>query len=229
LVYPVTAYRLLWTVGSVENKKDYPLSVVEGTVNLTVEVPSVNEGEYVKYRVQSRDSSGNYGEVSNVVSMAGPAPPTSALSSSAMWALIGTAIALFVIILIIILIRCCCPVSAKRKQRQAQRKIRKLFSSKDKATTRVENTPATRYQPPSVQQWQSPTISRDGDPPAATRRESDSSNERQQQQVQVEIRQKKTNPAPGSIQGSERIYFGKEDIDRMTIGPRSKTYSERYK
>lgn len=216
---------------------DYPsLAIVDGTVNVTVQVPSVNDGEYVKYRVQGRDSSAIYGEVSNVVSLAGPAPATGGLSTAGMWAIIGTFIALFVIILIIVLIRCCCPVEAKRRKRQAQRKIRNLFSRSDTATRRAEETPVTRYQspPPPVQPWQSSErMSRDGRDPPAVRRESDSSTSsssdqvRHPQQPQVEIRQKEANPAPGSIQGSERIYFGREDIDRMTTGHHSETYSER--
>ncbi len=214
---------------------DYPsLAVVDGTVNVTVQVPSVNEGEYVKYRVRGRDSSVNYGEVSNVVSLAGPAPPSGGLSTAGLWAIIGTFIALVVIILIIVLIRCCCPVEAKRRKKQAQRKIRQLFSSSDTSTRRAEDTPVTRYHspPPPVQSWQSSDINRDGGDPPAVRRESHLSSSssdkvRPQQQPQVEVRQKKANPAPGSIQGSERIYFGREDIDRMTTGQRSETYSER--
>ncbi|EFX81284.1 hypothetical protein DAPPUDRAFT_317777 [Daphnia pulex] len=233
----VTHYRLERSIGTRETvTKDYPsLAIVDGTVNVTVDVPSVNEGEYVKYRVQGRDSSFNYGEVSNVVSLAGPAPSTGGLSTAGLWAIIGTFIALVVINLIIVLIRCCCPVEAKRRKRQAQRKMRNLFSSNDTATRRqTEDTPVTRYQspPPPVQSWTSSDLNRDGGDPPAVRRKSDSSSSssdkvRPQQQPQVEVRQTKANPAPGSIQGSERIYFGREDIDRMTTGQHSEPYSER--
>jgi hypothetical protein len=123
---------------------------------MTVQVPSVNEGEYVKYRVQGRDSSVNYGEVSNVVSLTGPTPvlPTGGLSTAGLWAIIGTFIALVVIILIIILIRCCCPVEAKRRKRQAQRKMRNLFSSSDTSTRRAEETPVPIYISPSAPTFQ---------------------------------------------------------------------------
>jgi calcium-activated chloride channel regulator 4 len=129
---------------------------VDGTVNMTVQVPSVNEGEYVKYRVQGRDSSVNYGEVSNVVSLAGPTPvpPTGGLSTAGLWAIIGTFIALVVIILIIVVIRCCCPVEAKRRKREAQSKIRQLFSSSDTATRRAEETPVPIYISPSAPTFQ---------------------------------------------------------------------------
>lgn len=234
--YPVTHYRLERSIDTRETvTTDYPsLAIVDGTVNVTVDVPSVNEGKYVKYRVQSQDSSFNYGEVSNVVSLAGPAPSTGGLSTAGLWAIIGTFIALVDIILIIVLIRCCCPVEAKRRKRQAQRKMRNLFSSNDTATRRAEDTPVTRYQspPPPVQTWTSSDLNRDGGDPPAVRRESHSSSSssdkvRPQQQPQVEVRQTKANPVPGSIQGSERIYFGREDIDRMTTGQRSEPYSER--
>jgi calcium-activated chloride channel regulator 4 len=134
---------------------DYPsLAVVDGTVSVTVQVPSVNDGEYVKYRVQGRDSSVNYGEVSNVVSLAGPAPSTGGLSTAGLWAIIGTFIALVVIILIIVLIRCCCLVEAKRRKRQAQRKMRNLFSSSDTSTRRAEETPVPIYISPSAPTFQ---------------------------------------------------------------------------
>ncbi|XP_046463206.1 calcium-activated chloride channel regulator 4A-like [Daphnia pulex] len=148
----VTYYRLERSIDTRETvTTDYPsLAIVDGTVNLTVQVPSVNEGEYVKYRVQGRDSSLNYGEVSNVVSLAGPAPSTGGLSTAGLWAIIGTFIALVVIILVIVLIRCCCPVEAKRRKRQ----MRNLFSSNDSATRRAEDTPVPIFLSPSAPTFQ---------------------------------------------------------------------------
>lgn len=224
---PVTRYTLYQAVGSADyNYTEYTVTT-DAMAYLTVQVPYLYEGEIVKYRIAGKDSSNNMAEHSNVVSMAGPALRTGGISSSTMWALIGVAIAILLIILIMVLIRWCCPVEAKRKQRQATRKMRQLFSSSDKAAKRVETVPATRYQspPPTIQQWSSPTISQHGDLPDA-RRNSYSSADRQ---PQVELRQQSAAPVRTSTYGSERIYFGQEDIDRMTAGPvpRSETYSER--
>ncbi len=196
------------------------LSVVDGLVNKTVDVPSVGEGQYVKYRVWGVDSFNNAAETSNVVTLAGPAPPTGGLSTAAMWGLIGAGIAILLIILIVVLIRCCCPVEARRKRRQATRKMRQCFS-RDKTDSSSRDEAVTRYQPPPVV-WQSPSVR---DAAASAKRDSESSDERP---VSVEIRQKAVDPSSASIRGSERIYFGQEDIERMTNGPRSETYSERF-
>ena len=209
----MTRYKLERVIGSEVYVSQSTHSVgADGRINMTVDVPAVNEGEYVKYRVFGIDSFSNAADTSNVVSLAGPPLATGGLSTAAMWGLIGAGIAILLIILIIILIRCCCPVEASRKKRQATRKMRKLFKMDKKKET--NDAPVTRYQPPPVV-WQSATLT--------DRRESESSAEGQ---VQVEIRQRTADP-PASNRGSERIYFGQEDIDRMTNGPRSDTYSDR--
>ncbi|XP_057365303.1 calcium-activated chloride channel regulator 1-like isoform X2 [Daphnia carinata] len=223
----VTRFRLYQSIGSAEsNYTEFTTPVnADGSVNLTVQVPHLQDGEYVKYRVVGKDSSNNMADPSNVVSMAGPVLRTGGISNSAMWALIGVAIAILVIILIIVLIRCCCPVEAKRRQRQAKRKVRQWFSFGDKTAKRTDTAPSTRYQspPPTIQQWNSPTINQDGESPAV-RSGSDASTT---PQPEVELRQKTAAPARTSTYGSERIYFGQEDIDRMVSGPRSETYSEK--
>ncbi|KAK4030097.1 hypothetical protein OUZ56_023054 [Daphnia magna] len=223
----VTRFRLYQSIGSADsNFTEYTTPInADGSVNLTVQVPYLFEGEYVKYRVAGKDSSNNMADPSNVVSMTGPPFRTGGISNSTMWALIGVAIAILLIILIIVLTRWCCPVEAKRRQRQAKRKMRQWFSCGDKTAKRADTAPTTRYQspPPTIEQWNSPTISQDGELPAVR----SDSNASTTPQPQVELRQKTADPVRTSTYGSERIYFGQEDIDRIKSGPRSETYSER--
>lgn len=223
----VTRFRLYQSIGSADsNFTEYTTPInADGSVNLTVQVPYLSEGEYVKYRVAGKDSSNNMADPSNVVSMTGPPFRTGGISNSTMWALIGVAIAILLIILIIVLTRWCCPVEAKRRQRQAKRKMRQWFSCGDKTAKRADTAPTTRYQspPPTIEQWNSPTISQDGELPAVR----SDSNASTTPQPQVELRQKTADPVRTSTYGSERIYFGQEDIDRIKSGPRSETYSER--
>ncbi|XP_057365444.2 calcium-activated chloride channel regulator 1-like [Daphnia carinata] len=158
----VTRFRLYQSIGSAESNYtefNKPANA-DGSVNLTVQVPHLQDGEYVKYRIVGKDSSNNMADPSNVVSMAGPALRTGGISNSAMWALIGGAIAILVIILIIVLIRCCCPDEAKRRQREARRRGRQWVSFGNGTARRADMAPTTRYQspPPTIQQWNSPTI-----------------------------------------------------------------------
>lgn len=199
--------------------RTYTVVSVDGLARLAVTVPTAYEGETVRYRVQGRDSSGNFAESSNAVSLAGPAPPSRNLSTAGFWGLIGGAIALLLIILVIILVCCCCPVAARRRKRQATKTVQQIFKSNSKKN----DTAVTRYQPP-VNSWQSPAIQPDDDLSPPDRRESTSTIDRP---VQVEIRHKSADPGAASTRSSERIYFGQEDIERMRMGPRSATYSER--
>lgn len=201
--------------------KTSSFSSVNGTLSWTIDVPvdQVNQGEYVRYRLQGRDSSDNWAELSNVVSLAGPASYDNNLSAGAIAGIV-IGVFLLLIILLIILVCCCCPVEAKRRKRQATRQVQQLFKTKDK--NKQTETATSRYQPPS-NAWQSPVMQQITDSPVM-RQSSDSYVDHQ---AQVEVRQKSVDPATASTRGSERIYFGQEDIDRMTLGPRSETYSER--
>lgn len=185
---------------------------MNGSVNLTVTVPQVSEGQYVRYRIQGRESS-NYGEPSNTVSLAGPPPLSSGgLSTAATWGIVGAVIALLIILLVIFLICYCCPAEARRKKRQAADTVNQIFKSKGKNKSA---TTVARYQPPSHPSWQSPDIHQEEDPAVLDH------------PAQVEIRFHGDDPLPASTRTSERIYFGQEDIERMRTGPRSATYSEK--
>lgn len=216
----VTFYELERTVGSESTKTTKSFTNSEAiTLNWEVEVPSVNEGEYVRYRIRSRDSSSNFGDTSNVVSLAGPPLPVNVNLSTG--AIVGIVIgSIILLIIIVIIIFClCCPVEAKRKKRAATRKIQGVFKSKDK--NKNNTAPIPRYEPPTTS-WQSPVVNNEI---PVNRRDSDVHIE---PQTQVEIRQKKAGSTAESNRGSERIYFGQEDLRQMKKGSRSETYSERF-
>lgn len=218
----VTNYELERTVGSGKpTPETLNFILAEATLNCTVKVPPVNEGEYVRYRIKGRDPSSNWADTSNVASLAGPPSPFKTKLSTG--AIVGIAIGstILLIIIIIIIICLCCPVEAKRKRREATRKVRGVFKSSDKKKTTNETT-VQRFEPPSNSVWQSPTVNYDS---SVNKRNSDVHIE---PTPQVEIRQKAADPATSSTRGSERIYFGQEDIKQMKHGSRSETYSERF-
>ena len=171
----MTSYKLERVIGSEVDVSQSTHSVgADGRIYMTIEVPAVNEGKYVKYRVFGIDSFSNAADASNVVSLAGPPTATGGLSTAAMWSLIGAGIAILLIILIIILIRFCCPVQTSRKKIQATRKMQKLFKVDKREET--SDAPVNRHQHPPVV-WQSASV--------ADRRDSRSSAEGQVQQVAI--------------------------------------------
>ncbi|KAI9559851.1 hypothetical protein GHT06_013858 [Daphnia sinensis] len=168
----VTRFRLYQSIGSAEsNYTEYTKPVnANGSVNLTVEVPYLFEGEYVKYRVVGKDSSNNMADPSNVVSIAGSAVQTRGISNPTMWALIGTTMAIFFAVFFIILRRLCCPADTQGRQRQITHDVSQWVSF-GRTARRADTAPTTRYQSPSptIQQWNSPTISHEYDVPEVGR------------------------------------------------------------
>lgn len=126
----------------------------------------------------------------------GPLPPAG-LSATA-WGLIGAAIALVVIIIIILLICYFCPDKARARKRAAAKKVRQIFEmpTKKKSNDSPDDTDRD-WRSPAMVANQAGTVERE------------------------EVNHSKT----PSVQGSERVYFGKKDIDEMTSGTRSENGS----
>ena len=57
------------------------VTIVDGRVNMTVDVPAVNEGQQVTYRVWGVDSSNNAADASYGISLIGPTPENVQINS----------------------------------------------------------------------------------------------------------------------------------------------------